>query len=271
MYCMRHVKQLIYGIFYLALWAGLIGGIYAWQLPTPTCFDNRQNQNEIGVDCGGVCARVCIPATIAPLAQNGEPKMILLGSAVGTSGAASSSAAAAPRVSIVSEIQNRNLDFGASSFDYVFKIYDQGGALIVSLPARSFIYPGEVKRLVLLNQTLPAGSNPVTAKLALQNPLWTPADRFPRPKLTIQTANTAETNGNLVTQGILVNQDNIDFPTVYLTAVYYDLNGAIVGVSGTERNNVTAGESREFTLFHPVITNAAPEKTQVFVTAMNLR
>jgi hypothetical protein len=69
----------------------------------------------------------------------------------------------------------------------------------------------------------------------------------------------------------LVNQDSIDFSTVYLTAVYYSPDGDILGVSATERNNVTAGESREFTLFHPMILGAAPEKTQVFATALNLR
>ena len=171
----------------------------------------------------------------------------------------------------MAEVQNRNLDFGASSFEYVFKVYDQGGVEIASFPGRSFIYPGEIKRLTLLNEAMPAGSNPATAGLTMQNPLWTPIARFPRPELRIRTANTAEANGNLVTQGTLMNQDSVDFPIVYLTAVYYDSNGAILGVSGTERNNVTAGESREFALFHPLIPNAAPEKTQVFITAPNLR
>lgn len=261
---MRHVKQLIYGIFYLAFWAALIGGMYAWQKPEPSCFDNRQNQKETGVDCGGPCAKVCIPTAIAPLSQNGDPKLIILGNLSGP-------AEAAPRISIAAEIQNRNLDFGASSFDYVFKVYDADGALIQSFPGRSFIYPGEVRRLVLLNEALPAGSRPFAAQLVMQNPLWTPGTRFPRPELVIRTVNTSAANENLVTQGTIVNQDSVDFPTVYLTAVYYDQNGTIVGVSGTERNNVTAGESREFSLFHPLISGAVPERTQVYVTALNLR
>lgn len=261
---MRHVKQLIYGILYLAILAGFFGGIYAWKRPTPTCFDNSKNQNETGVDCGGVCARVCIPVDIAPLAQSGDPKLILLN-------IPSSSQAAAPRVSVVAKIENTNLEFGASSFAYVFKIYDRSGAEIASFPGRSFIYPAEIKHLALLNEVLPASSSPASAVLTMWNPIWVPIIKFPRPELRIQTVRTSEANGNLVTQGVLVNQDSIDFPTVYLTAVYYDPSGAVVGVSGTERNNMTVGESREFALFHPLIPNAAPEKTQVFVTALNLR
>ncbi len=259
---MRHVKQLIYGIFYLAFWSALIGGIYFLQKPTPTCFDGRQNQNETGVDCGGRCAKVCIPAAIAPLAEAGDTKLILLGTAA---------ADAAPRVSIVSEVQNRNLDFGASSFEYSFQVYDQGGAEIQSFPGRTIIYPGEIKRLAFLNYPLPEGSSPAYARLTMRNPLWIPIARFPRPLLNIQTVNTSESNGNLVTQGNLVNQDSIDFATVYLTVVYFDPLGTVVGVSGTERNNVAAGESRDFTIFHPVIPNAVPDRTQVFLTALNLR
>lgn len=262
---MRHVKQLIYGIFYLALWAALIGGIYFLQKPTPTCFDNRMDQNETGIDCGGVCAKVCVPLAIAPLAQSGDPKLILLGNPAVTS------TAVAPHISVVAEVQNRNTDFGASSFEYVFKVYDLGGAELASFPGRSFIYSGEIKRLVLLNETLPAGSSPSYARLVMQNPLWLPTARFPRPELVVQTVSTAETNGNLITQGTLANQDSVDFSTVYITAIYYDPSGAILGVSGTERNNVVAGESREFTLFHPIIPNAAPDRTQVFITAPNLR
>lgn len=261
------MKQLIYGIFYLALWAGLIGGIYAWQKPAPTCFDDRRNQNEVGVDCGGVCARVCVPETIAAISQSGDPRLILLGASV----ASTTNPIPAPRISVVAEIQNRNLDFGASSFEYLFKVYDQGGAEIASFPGRSFIYAGEVKRLSLLNQVLPEGSSPAAARLTIQNPIWTPVARFPLPKLAIQTVNTTEANDNLVTRGVLVNQDSIGFATVYITAVYYDAAGRTLGVSGTERNNVAAGEVREFSLFHPTIPNAVPERTQIFATALNIR
>jgi hypothetical protein len=261
---MRHVKQLIYGIFYLALWAAFIGGIYAWQKPAPSCFDNSKNQNETGIDCGGVCSKVCIPEAIAPLAQVGDPKLIVFDNV-------SAVPPQAPRVSIVSEVQNSNLDFGASSFEYVFNVYGQGGEVIASFPGRSFIYAGEIKRLALLNETLPLGSDPSSAKIVIQKPIWTPIARLSRPELTVQTANTIEDNGNLVTQGILVNQDSVDFATVYITAVYYDQNGAVIGVTGTERNTVAAGESREFALFHPMIPSAAPERTQVFVTALNLK
>jgi hypothetical protein len=261
---MRHLKQLIYGVFYLALWAAVIGGIYAWQRPAPSCFDGRQNQNETGVDCGGACAQVCIPVAILPLEVVGSPRMVLFGNA-------STTASTTPRASLVAEIRNSNLDFGAGNFEYVFSVHDQVGGTIASFPGNSFVYPGEIKYLALLNAALPAGSAPAYARLVLQSPQWTPAARFPRPLLSIQAATTEVANDNVITRGTLVNQDSINFPAVYLTALFYSSRGEIVGVSGTERNNVTAGESREFALFHPLIADAALDRTRVFVTAFNPR
>jgi hypothetical protein len=259
---MRHVKQLIYGVFYMALWAGLIGAIYAWQKPAPSCFDGVRNQNEAGVDCGGVCARACVPAATAPLQVVGDPSMILFGDAATTS---------TLRASLVAEIRNSNLDIGASNFGYTWSILDGSGVEIESFSASSFIYPGEIKYLTLLNAALPAGATPTSARIELGNPQWTREDRFPRPNLDILSDNTEVANNNLVVSGSLVNRDAVDFQTVYLTAIFYDTNSRIAGVSGTERNNVTSGESREFSLFHPLIQNVAPERTVVRATAFNPR
>jgi hypothetical protein len=172
---------------------------------------------------------------------------------------------------LVVELRNRNLDFGAATFGYNFNLYDTSGAVIASFPGDSFVYPGEVKYLSLLNVALPAGASPSYVRLETEPPQWTPASRFPKPMLTIQTSLTEVANDNLVTRGMLVNQDSVDFSTVYLTALFYDSSGAVVGVSGTERNNVTAGESREFTLFHPIIPGVDPGRTRVFATAFNPR
>ena len=35
----------------------------------PTCFDGKKNQDERGIDCGGVCALVCLAdaKTVVPI------------------------------------------------------------------------------------------------------------------------------------------------------------------------------------------------------------
>ncbi|TSD02861.1 MAG: hypothetical protein Athens071426_373 [Parcubacteria group bacterium Athens0714_26] len=63
----RVLKQIIYGIFYLLIVSAISFGVY-WFFgrPAETCLDNIQNQNEIGVDCGGLCVS-CELKNIKPL------------------------------------------------------------------------------------------------------------------------------------------------------------------------------------------------------------
>ena len=61
----RKFKQFIYLLFYVLCWSAVIAGIYFLFLkPAPSCFDNKQNQGEEGIDCGGPCSKVCIPQAI---------------------------------------------------------------------------------------------------------------------------------------------------------------------------------------------------------------
>ena len=51
-------------ILYTLVFAGIIillvsYPVYQLTHPVPTCFDKKQNGSEVGVDCGGACARVC--------------------------------------------------------------------------------------------------------------------------------------------------------------------------------------------------------------------
>src|SRR3989344_6858971 len=54
----RILKQIAYGIFYLALISGISYSIYYWNNRT-TCFDGIQNGMEQGLDCGMVCGVAC--------------------------------------------------------------------------------------------------------------------------------------------------------------------------------------------------------------------
>ena len=52
-------------IIYLALVVGFfifVTTVFLFFLlyETPTCFDGKQNQEEIGIDCGGPCVRLCV-------------------------------------------------------------------------------------------------------------------------------------------------------------------------------------------------------------------
>ncbi len=81
----------------------------------PTCFDNKQNGSERGVDCGGSCALLCANLAGAPRVlwarafQNGAPNIYTL----------------------ASYIENPNPSAGAKGVGYVFQLYDADNKLII--------------------------------------------------------------------------------------------------------------------------------------------
>lgn len=61
-------RKLIYATGFVVVIFGLIG-VPAFLLlyKAPTCFDGKQNSNEVGIDCGGRCTKLCQNAFLNPI------------------------------------------------------------------------------------------------------------------------------------------------------------------------------------------------------------
>ena len=81
----------------------------------PTCSDNKQNQGELGVDCGGPCLLLC-PAQYAPLN--------VLWSRF--------SKVSDGDYNVLAYIENPNLNASSYNLNYVFKLYDSRGILQIT-------------------------------------------------------------------------------------------------------------------------------------------
>lgn len=79
----------------------------------PTCFDGKLNQNERGIDCGGVCSLVC--------KQDTAPLSVLWSRTFSVSGAVHNS---------VAYVENPNADAIALNVPYVFRVFDEQNILI---------------------------------------------------------------------------------------------------------------------------------------------
>lgn len=169
----RRVKQIIFGILYVCFLLLVISGIYFLFLkPASSCFDNKQNSNETGVDCGGSCIP-CEQKYAQPLKfnwiknfSNGENKIIL-----------------------VAEIKNPNLNYTASDFIYTFNVFDKGGYKILTESNHSFIYTSEVK--YLLQPIDMKFSDFGRAELDFSNYVWKSKSDFSKPNVVIKEFKTA--------------------------------------------------------------------------------
>lgn len=91
---------------------------------TPTCFDQKQNGSETGIDCGGSCTTVC--------SAQAAPARVVFARALQQSG----------RTDLIAYLENPNTDAYAKDAEAVIDVYGQDGSKVqkrvrISLPARS--------------------------------------------------------------------------------------------------------------------------------------
>lgn len=90
--------------------------IYKKMQKPPSCFDGIQNQNERGVDCGGICKIACFDRV------KSEPDIQW-----------SRAYYVAPGIyNLVAYIQNPNIDYVSKPAKYIFRVYDDKNVLIAT-------------------------------------------------------------------------------------------------------------------------------------------
>lgn len=112
-------------ILFLVIFIVLPTVIYLYK--PPTCFDGKQNQDEQGIDCGGVCTLLC-PAQYVPLNVLWS-RFVKVNDGV---------------YNVLSYIENPNINAGADNLDYTFKLYDKDGVLLVERRGRTFTTPNKI-------------------------------------------------------------------------------------------------------------------------------
>ncbi len=228
----RTIKQILYGAGYLSVIFLIVAGVYfIWLKPTPTCFDGRQNQNEIKVDCGGPCVP-CETKTLSPL-QVSWLKYFSVNN----------------KTIIMAEIKNPNSDYGADSFFYTFDIYDSLGKKFHTLTKNSFIYSGEIKYLFEANININS-DNINKVEISFSDINWKSRGEFPKPDIQTREIKT-ESAKPVNVSGIVVNNNAFGFSKVNIIAFLFNKDGFRISASETELNNLKSFEERFFRAIFP--------------------
>ena len=120
----------------------VIVGLFIWsRQKAPSCFDNEQNQNELGVDCGGVCSNVCSNEAVDLIKLWARTFRV----SVGNYGTAAL-------------IENPNI-FGAKEINYRFQLYDRDNLLVNEREGKTYLNPDE--RFIIYEPNIPTGSRDV--------------------------------------------------------------------------------------------------------------
>lgn len=250
----RQMKQLIYGLIYSAFLFVIILGVYTQLLkPVPSCVDNTKNQGEAGVDCGGPCAKVCLPQDLK------EISVLSSSFFVSTPG----------HYTLLGQVANTNAGFAVPSFEYRFDLYDASGTLLTSIPGHSFIYSGEVKYLLAPNVSVASSVGRVELKIA--NPEWTSSEVLgfvPQFKSPLPITGSMVSSSTVTVSGQLVNQDISSFNDVLIVAIFYGSSNRALGASQTVVDHIAPNETANFSVIYPATPDIDPSRTKLFAYAL---
>lgn len=210
----------------------MIGGIYLTFLKsTASCFDNKQNQNEESVDCGGSCIS-CDLKALRPLSFS--PAQIFENNGL---------------ISLLTEVNNSNLNYGSDNFEYQINFYDAENNLLDSKLRTSFIYAGETKELV--EAGLNIKGRIAKAEIVLGNINWKPTTEWQTPIIETNNLQFSMNQEAAVVNGEARNPSNFQISEIIITAVLLDQFGREIGVSKTEIKNLSPFQKTSFQVFAP--------------------
>jgi hypothetical protein len=215
-------------IFVIVVLAGLY---FVWRSVTsPTCFDNKQNQNEEGIDCGGPCSKKCL----------GEIKeMVVLWSKFFKMPNG--------KYEVVALVKNPNIILGLRSLKYQFKFYEKNNVKIGSKDGQTFFNPGETFPIIETDIDLGVHA-PVSAFITLEeNPKWERIDKN-RPPLTVSQKQFFNGQPFPRLSAVLENKSLSSISDIDVAAVLYNKDNNAQGVSYTKIDEIK-GESSEEAVF----------------------
>src|SRR3989344_5366408 len=108
---------------------------------TPTCFDGLQNGDENGIDCGGSCELVCSMQAQAPV-QRSDPRVFKVMDNI---------------YSVLTYVENHNVNFEAPSVPYKFKIYDDKNKLLYEREGVTIFPKNKTVAIFEGNMLIPSG------------------------------------------------------------------------------------------------------------------
>ena len=192
---------------------------------TPTCFDQKQNGTETGIDCGGGCALACLADIKAPLVV--WAKAFYLGG---------------PYYDLGAYVENPNTESGVKSVRYAFRVFDREGKVLVEKKGVTEIVPGAV--FVLFEPNIVIAGNPDRVEVSFdQGDLsrWIKA-RVSSSIIVPKNQNLKNTDTKPRFEAVLMNTDLVNsVANLTVSAIIYDAQRSPVAISRTFVDNIQKG------------------------------
>lgn len=243
----RAVKQLIIGLVFIIVISAIGFGVYNIFRIKPNCFDNIQNGEEEGVDCGTLACGVACAPEIQPI-QVISSQVIKVGQG---------------DYDFVAKVYNPNTDYGSSlvSFDLVIIT----GTNAETRSAQNFyILPGQTKFLVW--SSLKNEEEISDIKLDIKDVLWEKIESFSDAVFVVRARDYKVLDNDNVFSELSVsvfNDSNYDFDKVDVAVILFGSSGDIIGVNRTEIRTFLSQTTRDFKVDWPNTLSAEVASTDI--------
>lgn len=208
----------------------------------PSCFDNKKNGTESGIDCGGSCTKVCKAGAADVVVHWRRVFQVVPGV-----------------YSVAAEVENINATYAAFEVPYTFSLLDRDKVEIAYRKGTAYIAPHTTS--IIFEGNLQTGTRePQSVNFEIvTNPQWYEngaADK-PLPRISNEVLENGNpttgvnVDGKTVAQplpkySVRLSNDTFDQMTnLEAVAVLYDKNGNAVGVSKTVVDTINGQSSRD--------------------------
>lgn len=231
-------RQLLYGSFFLAVILLIIAFIYLrYFYNAPTCFDNQQNGDEIGVDCGGSCTRICAFTVTEPTLRWARSFKVTDG-----------------QYNAVAYVENINRVAATPELTYTFGLFDESG-LIAERTGTTILPPNSVYP-IFEGRIATGGRVPTRTFLEITPPsLWLPAEAG-REQFTVLDRELTGADERPRLRATVRNNSLEEAQEVEMVATIFDAEGTALTASRTFVDNFAPRSDTDivFTWPEPIAT-----------------
>ena len=223
-------RQIIYFLIFLVV-VILLGFwiVMPYVNKAPSCFDNRQNGTETGIDCGGSCVKACIDQTDDVNVLWARTFKVVTG-----------------RYNAVAYLKNSNQNKAVYKVRYRFRFADKDNVYVGSREGVTFVPP--TGNFVVFEPAIDVGNSiPIYTTFEFVEPLaWSQV-----PKQTVDQLKIYTTNLNLINEdsspalsATVKNGSLFRIPGVSFMAILYDAMGNAISASKTYVDTLMPEETK---------------------------
>lgn len=194
----------------------------------PTCFDNKANGDEAGVDCGGSCELLCSAQSL-PILSQGDPQVIEVASGL---------------YEVVHVVENPNVRGEARAARYVINIFDVDKVVPIKIiEGETYVPPNSTFAIFEGPFNLEAASTTrATFKWKEESLVWK-KNTDPVPELLVREKILKNGESSPRLEAKLSNMSLDDVKNIEVVALLRDEGGSIVAASRTIVDSLRGGES----------------------------